>query len=180
MPAHLSKEELINSLETVSKDFKSYCTEISDNDFFHQPPVKWSIAQNVTHLISSARMTRLAYRLPKFIVRIYTGKPNRPSRTFDELVSKYNLKLEQGGKASGTYIPKPVSSTAGKEKVITHFSMTMDRLMLSINKKWKDDQLDQYLAPHPLLGRITLRELAYFTIYHTQHHQNIIRERLSD
>jgi len=56
----------------------------------------------------------------------------------------------------------------------------MLRLNSDIEKKWKEPQLDQYIAPHPLLGKITLRELCYFTIYHTKHHLNIIKERLSD
>ncbi|MBK7560865.1 MAG: hypothetical protein IPI68_04935 [Chitinophagaceae bacterium] len=30
------------------------------------------------------------------MIRIYTGKPNRPSRTYDELVARYTHKLEQG------------------------------------------------------------------------------------
>ena len=59
------------------------------------------------------------------------------------------------------------------------FSGAMNRLAVIIYKKWKDAQLDQYIAPHPLLGKITVRELCYFTIYHTQHHLNIIKERLT-
>lgn len=179
MPGHLNIGEIIHNLESVSNDFIATCSSIPDETFFRQPAAKWSIAQNVTHLISSARMTRLAYRLPKFIVRIYTGKPNRSSRTFDELIAKYKSKLEQGGKASGPYIPKPVSSATGKEKIVLDFSAAMDRLGKDIREKWKDPQLDNYLAPHPLLGKITLRELAYFTIYHTTHHRDIILERLN-
>ena len=34
------------------------------------------------------------------------------------------------------------------------------------SKELEEEQPDQYLAPHPLMGRITLRELCYFTIYH--------------
>lgn len=56
----------------------------------------------------------------------------------------------------------------------------MKKLITAINKNWSDPQLDQYLAPHPLLGKLTLRELGYFTIYHTEHHLNIIKERLKD
>ena len=52
------------------------------------------------------------------MVRFYTGKPNRPSRSYDELVAKYKLKLEQGGRASGRFVAKPVSSNKGKEKIL--------------------------------------------------------------
>jgi len=56
----------------------------------------------------------------------------------------------------------------------------MDKLIIAIEKKSTDTQLDQYIAPHPLLGKITLRELGYFTIYHTQHHLAIIKDRLAE
>jgi len=174
-----TKQDILDQLKKDAQDFASFCNAISDELFFRQPAEKWSIAQNVTHLITSANMTRLAYRLPKFMVRLYTGKPNRPSRTYDELVAKYNLKLQQGGRASGRFVAKAVDKKEGKETILADFSKAMDKLVTSMEKNWKDPQLDQYLAPHPLLGKLTLRELGYFTIYHTQHHLAIIKERLN-
>jgi hypothetical protein len=173
------KEEIILQLNNSSKEFTSFCSGIDDELFFYQPTDKWSIAQNVTHLVTAANSTHLAFVLPKFIVRLYMGKPNRPSRTYDELVAKYMLKLSQGGRASGRFVPKAVISSAGKIRVLENFSTAINRLSASINNKWNDPQLDQFIAPHPLLGKITLREFCYFTIYHTEHHLNIIKERLS-
>lgn len=163
----------------ASDEFLACCKAADNRSFFAQPADKWSIAQNVTHLITSTRITSLAFRLPKFIVRLYGGTPNRPSRTYDELVEKYKLKLQQGGRASGPFIPKSVPASAGKENIVAIFETKMNRLIAAIENNWKDHQLDQYLAPHPLLGKITLRELCFFTIYHTYHHLIIIRSRLS-
>jgi hypothetical protein len=56
----------------------------------------------------------------------------------------------------------------------------MDKLINAIEKKTTDPHLDHFIAPHPLLGKITLRELCYFTIYHTLHHQAIINERIQE
>ena len=180
MPAIQSKKESLEHLENISKEFSSFCSGINSDIFFRQPTEKWSVAQNVTHLITSANMTRLAYHLPKFMVRIYSGKPNRPSRSYDELVAKYKLKLEQGGRASGRFVAKPVSQKKGKKSILHTFDTAMEKLANTIQTKWDDTQLDEYLAPHPLLGKITLRELCYFTIYHTEHHLTIIKERLKD
>jgi len=180
MSAIISKEDILRESANVHSEFSSFCSNISNEQFFRQPVEKWSIAQNVTHLVTSANMTRLVYRLPKFVVRIYTGKPNRPSRTYDELVAKYKLKLSTGGRASGRFVAKPVAANQGKEKVLGSFDRSMDRLITTIQKKWDDPQLDQWLAPHPLLGKITLRELGFFTIYHSLHHLQIIHERLKD
>ncbi len=177
MTGILSKEEIILELAMVSKQFSAFCSRVNNESFFQQPSTKWSIAQHVKHLIISTDTTRLAFALPKFIVRLYTGKPNRPSRTYDELVLKYKLKLEQGGRASGQFVPKPIPDKENKKKIVQHFSVAMNRLSDHIQKRWPDPELDKYIAPHPLLGKITLRELCYFTIYHTQHHLQIIKER---
>lgn len=175
-----TKKEILSQLEQKRNEFSNFCIGINDEIFFRQPVDKWSIAQNVIHLITSANMTRLAYRLPKFIIRIYTGKPNRQSRSYDELVTKYKLKLQQGGRASGRFVAKQVAADLGKDKLLASFNNAMDKLNITIDKKWEDPALDQYLAPHPLLGKLTLRELGFFTIYHTEHHLNIVNERLKD
>ncbi len=180
MPGPQTVSEICQRLGEVTHAFTGFCSPLPDEQFFFQPPGKWSAAQQVRHLITSARNTRLAYLLPKFIVRLYTGKPNRPSRTYDELVAKYRDKLEKGGKASGAFIPPPVPAEYGKQKLLEEFTRSMKKLSGSLEKKWKDAQLDLYLAPHPLLGKITLRELGYFTIHHTEHHRESIARLIAE
>ena len=176
MKGNLTIKEMELQLLSASTEFIHYCSSLSDEQFFYQPPGKWSPAQQVKHLIIAADNTRLAFALPKFIVRWYAGKPNRLSRSYDELVAKYKLKLAQGGKASGRFIPKQISASYGKQKMHDQFNRSMDKLMQTIKSKWKEQQLDQYIAPHPLLGKITLRELGYFTIHHTYHHLDSIQK----
>ena len=173
----MTKEEIITELKKVTTKFVDECAAIDDAIYFQQRGEKWSIAQDVHHIITSADATRLAYALPKFMIRWYTGKTNRPSRTYDELVNKYKAKLEKGGRASGRFIPKKISPKLPKEKQLKVFEKVMNLLISKIEKKWDDNLLDNYLAPHPLLGKITLRELGYFTIYHTLHHLAIIQTK---
>lgn len=176
MPATLTIPEITTQLTAAEKTFTDYCSSLSDEQFFQQPEGKWSPAQQVRHLIISANRTRLVYTLPKFIVRWHTGKPNRSSRTYDELVAKYKMKLEQGGKASGPFIPKPIPANYGKNKMLHQFNKAMDKLGKAIASTRREEQMEQYLAPHPLLGKITLRELGYFTIHHTYHHLESIQK----
>jgi len=168
--------EIIAASEKIFREFTDYSRNVTNEKFFFQPADKWSIAQNVDHLTISMKQTRLAYALPKFIVRLYVGKPNRPSRSFDELVMKYKNKLTAGGKASGVFVPKIITGIS-KEELIGKWERSLQAYFNSLKKNWKDEQLDNYLAPHPLLGKITLRELCYFTIYHTEHHLDIIKQR---
>ncbi len=141
------------------------------NQFFYQPAEKWSAAQQVKHLITATNTaTTCLLCLPKFMVKWIGGKPNRNSRTYEELLAKYKMKLQQGGRASRRFIPKPIPATYGKEKLLNDFTKAMNKMAIRTKKKWKEPKLDQYIAPHPLLGKITLREFCYFTIFHTEHH----------
>jgi hypothetical protein len=172
-----SISDIVTGLQKAKTELVIFCEATNENTFFQQPVDKWSIAQNIHHLTTSARITLLAYNLPKLIVRIYGGKPNRSSRSYDELVTKYKLKLQAGGRASGVFIPKPISASYTKQKTMNGFIKKMDSLINAIQRNWNDAQLDNYIIPHPLLGKITLRELGYFTIYHTYHHLEIISAR---
>lgn len=177
MAGHLTLEEITGQLTEAANELALYCSSLTDEQFFYQPEHKWSAAQQVKHLITATRSAGLAFTLPKFLVRWVGGKPNRSSRTYEELVAKYNLKLQQGGRASARYVPKPVPASYGKEKLLDKFSSVMNKMGRSIKNNWKEQQPDAYIAPHPLLGKITLRELAYFTIHHTHHHLQSIRDR---
>lgn len=177
MQGHHTKREIIPQLLDLANSLSSFADNIHNELFFYQPTDKWSVAQHIIHLIIATKSTIPAFNVPKFLLRCYAGKSNRPSKTYDELVAKYKLKLEQGGKASGRFIPKQITQQESKEKIVQSLSTSLQQLANSIQKKWIDEQLDHYIAPHPLLGKITLRELCYFTIYHTNHHLLICEER---
>ena len=176
MTGHLSNSMIEEQLLHVAGQLTGFCGSLSEVDFFYQPDGKWSPAQQVRHLTIATKTSLLAFTLPKFIVRTVGGKPNRASRTYEELVAKYRLKLQQGGRASKRYIPKPISSEIGKPPLLNAFYSSMKKMSTAIHNKWKGDQPDQYIVPHPLLGKITLRELGYFNIYHTLHHLESIRK----
>jgi DinB superfamily len=180
MPGFLTNIAIAQQLRTTASEFTNYCSSTKDDAFFYQPVDKWSAAQQVKHLITSVKTATLAYTLPKFMVRWIAGKPNRNSRSFDELLAKYKMKLGQGGRASKRFVPKPIPATYGKEKLLKKFIAAMYTLANAITRKWNEPLTDQYIAPHPLLGKITLRELGYFTIFHAEHHLNSIKERIKE
>ena len=172
----MTKTEILTAVENSFASLTQTCNGIDENIFFMQPDEKWSVAENMQHLIISTKMTALAYRLPKFIVRLIGGKPNRPTRTYEELKDKYYKKLADGGKASGVFVPKPIEIKYGKKKIMDNWQNATTSLINALTQKRTEKDLDNYLAKHPLLGRITLRELCYFTIFHTEHHLEAIHK----
>ena len=103
------------------------------------------------------------------------GKTNRPSKTFDELVAKYKVKLAAGGRASRPFIP-PFISFEKKDELIKKYTLQKQKLIAKIERQSEKD-LDVYILPHPLLGKVTLREMLYFTIHHNDHHLELLRNR---
>jgi hypothetical protein len=166
----MTKTEIIAATENAFNRFSEKCTSTNDALFFKKFGEKWSIAENMQHLIISTKTSSLAYTLPHFLVRWIGGTPNRQSRTFDELKEAYNKKLNDGAVASARFIPKTLPQNYGKDKLLSNWQIATIRFVNALSKNRTEKDLDAYLVKHPLLGRITLRELCYFTIFHTEHH----------
>lgn len=173
----MTKTEIITAAEKTFADLADTCNTFVEADMFVRPETnKWSAAENIQHLIISTNTSTLAYSLPKFLVRWIAGKPNRPSRSYDQLKDKYYNKLQNGGVASSRFVPKPIDVNFGKEKLLNNWTKATEKFIRNLSKNRTEADLDNYLVKHPLLGRITLRELGYFTIFHTEHHVSSIQK----
>lgn len=170
-----NKEEIVVALNDKVDTFNCYIASLNKEQFEAAPEGKWSAGQNLDHLIKSIKPLQLAYRLPKFVLKMIFGKANRTSKTYDELVTKYKTKLAAGGRASGPFIPPPVSFEQ-KDILIKKYERHKQKLIQKICKHSEED-LDKYILPHPLLGKLTLREMLFFTVHHNEHHLSILKSR---
>lgn len=171
----MTKQEIIQKL---SEGFNLVETTINNTDsqkLYLKKGEKWSAAQNVEHLTLSVKPLNLAFVLPNFAL-LFFGKLNRNPRSYEEMVEKYHQKLVEGGVSTGQFIPKDEESH--KEEIIKQFRRGNDTFLKKIDK-FSEEDLDKYLLPHPLLGKLTLREMLYFTIYHTLHHHKAILFQIS-
>jgi hypothetical protein len=169
-----SKEEIVAEL---IGSFHSLCEAgraVSDGDFNVSKNNKWTAAENLQHLVRATKMTSLAFTLPKFLHVLLYGKPARTSHGYNKIVDNYHKKLEGGATATGVYVPKKADYK--KEELTGKLDGEGQKLISAIEKKWNDEQLDRYQVAHPILGLLTARELAYFTIYHNSHHLETIRK----
>lgn len=165
----MTKSEIQQHLRDNHFRFIKQINALSDSDFLYSDNSKWTAGQQLDHIVKSVRPVNLAFLLPGFLLRISFGKANRPSKSYDALVEKYKQKLTAGGKASAPFIPKSVTAT-DREKLLKKLLSLTDSLLNRINS-FSEEQLDAFILPHPLLGKLTLREMLYFTIYHVEHHE---------
>jgi DinB superfamily len=168
-----SKEDILKGIEQNYSLFLEAISSFSEQKFAQIPPDgKWSVGQHLDHLIRSTKPLNMVLDFP-IILRIF-GKANRPSRSFDELVAKYQGVLEAGGVATGRYIPAIILGEQ-KKKMMSELEKQKLKLKKNIDS-WSESLLDRVVIPHPLIGKLTAREMMFFTIYHTSHHLKIIQK----
>ena len=153
-------------------EFRHLMEGLTQEEYSFAPAGKWSAGQQLEHICRSIWPVNLAFGLPLWVLRVLYGKANRPSKSYPELVEKYTARLAAGGRATGPYIPN--KTNWGRRE---HLLRKLETLEIELSRKvgkLTEDQLDSYVLPHPLLGKLTLREMLFFTIYHVQHHHKSI------
>ena len=172
----MTKSEITTLLTEKHRQFLAAFPALTEKEFTTSVNGKWSPAQQLDHLIRSVSPVVLAFGLPALIPRFMFGKANRPSKTYEALVDKYLLKLTAGGRASGRFIPTGIPFQKRQAGMVK-----LSRLVEKLNKLIEgktEQQLDTYILPHPLLGKLTFREMLYFTAYHAEHHEKATLKNL--
>ena len=170
-PLH-SKAEIISAIIDSGKRAQEWFQGISAGEFFHREGEVWSVSDNVDHLIKSINPVAKALKLPKAAMQAMFSKPEKASRTYEEVCAVYQETLARGGVASGSYLPNqetPEHPEEEKMESLKNLSASIGKLV-SIVEKWDDSALDEAQLPHPLLGKLTVREMLFFTIYHILRH----------
>ena len=173
----MDKTTLIKSLDDNTAQFIELVKGLNKEEFEIHVNDKWSAGQDLMHLIKVLQIVNIGFTLPKPILRLLFGINKKESRSFEDLRQLYKNALEGGAKAPTIYIPKTVSHNE-KDSLIQKFA--------SLNKSFIDKlnnhtahELDSYRLPHPILGKISLRELASFTSFHTAHHFESLKSKLA-
>ncbi len=157
-----------------------YWGAYSVEEFFRRPgPEVWAPADQVRHLTKSIRAVNQGLMLPRLALFMLFGWFRGPSRSLAVLAKDYKAALAAGGKA-GRFTPSPVKAgertDSGRERIMAYHAQAIDRFARSV-ERWPDRTFDRYRLPHPLLGKLTLREMASFTLLHNVHHVRVAEER---
>jgi len=171
----LDKVQLKKELETAYAELINWVNEQPIENLNKEiTPNKWPIAHHIYHLVKTTRAINQGMNMPKLAMRAMFGKCNRPERTQDELQKKYKDALVQSGmKAPPKYIAES-NRNFEKEEIIQKFNTTLDELKTALDK-WDEQKMSEYILPHPAIGKCTIREMMYFTIYHTNHHLGLMK-----
>ncbi len=165
----MQKAEIIKQLHQNYQSFIETIEHLEKEAFDKNVDSKWTPGQQLLHLYLSIKPLKTAFGLPKIILRLVFGKAKNGSRTYENLVADYQQKLAAGGKSSKPFTPQSVDYDQK-----TMLTRKIEHTMADISKKltkYSETDLDRLQLPHPLLGKLTLREMLFFTMYHAEHHK---------
>lgn len=173
--------QLIAAFEEQEQESLRYWAAFDDDAFFRKIGTSWSPAETVRHLTKSNRPVVKALRMPKLVVWLMFGKPRRSSMTYDELQARYLQGLAEGGQA-GRFAPSKQEQqdlAAWRRSIMSQYTGVSAALRKAI-ARWSERNLDRRQLPHPLLGKLTVREMLFFTLYHQRHHMAVVERRLRE
>ncbi|RVT75390.1 DinB family protein [Flavobacterium sufflavum] len=166
----MNKEEIINHLNTVHLSFWETANKLSNVTITADD--KWSVEQNTDHLNKVLFRLNSFLEMPKDTIKLNFGLSNRNSITFKSLIKVYEMALKNGVKSTAPFLP---DSSLNISELIKQGKSILSTLILNM-QNWEETDLDLYNCPHPALGEITVREVLFFTIYHAQHHEKMIKK----
>ncbi|MFN8282138.1 MAG: DinB family protein [Chitinophagales bacterium] len=167
-----TKQDIIRELEKVFGEITEFAEQADDSLFNKSIDNKWSIAQNLDHLSISNNMTAIGMNTPKMMLKQFFTIHRTPWN-YEETIWQYQQKLSAGAKASLAFQPKV--SLIPVRSIVEKFWKSSCSTLLKAIDNWSEEDLDTYILPHPLIGKMTVRELLFFTIYHVGHHLNTMK-----
>jgi hypothetical protein len=175
-----TKPEILRELRTLHERSTRFWEAFSTADFLEPIGEAWSPADNVRHLSKSIRPLAQGLRVPKPLIFLRFGLSLRGSRGYEEIREVYQGILA-GGADAGRFAPKPegpsVDPEAWRRELMERREATAKALEEAI-ELWGERALDRCRLPHPLLGKLTVREMLFFTLYHNLHHvRNVARRK---
>lgn len=174
-----SGAEIIAELRRLHEECEAYLRSLPADAFVRPQGEKWSPAEHVRHLSKSVRPLALALGLPRFILWLRFGRASAASRSFYVMRETYRARLAAGataGRFAPSRQPPPADAAAYRERVIGSWRAVNDDLRSRV-AGWDESALDRYRLPHPALGKLTAREMLFFTLYHNAHHLNLVASR---
>ena len=171
----MNKTELLPKITAAHESFWKTAKAIPSTLTNTSNDGKWTVNENLDHINKSLFNQAKFFSIPKSSIGLKFGLANRASVSYEVLKNQYTTAVAKGVTANPKYIPEPNTQFIQEDLLIEGNEILKN--MLEAIQNWSEQELDQYFCPHPALGNITVRELLYFTIFHTQHHEAIIERK---
>lgn len=175
----MDKKEIIILLEEKHQVLLNWLQNQPLENYQKSPKNKWTTGQHIVHLVDSIQKVNHALSFPKFILKYKFGTSNREVRTYEDIVQRYQDKLSQNQEKAKAFNIKVATPSLNKfQQLVTKLEIQNKKLQHKTNH-WNDKDLNNLILPHPLMGKMPIREIIMWTAYHTEHHYSILKEKHS-
>ena len=171
-----SKEDIRTALAQLKDRGLSIIGQRDEVNLSKKENSKWSPIEEFYHLIQANKAIAKGLATNHFMIKML-GTPNRATRSYAELTSRYEKKLAQASIGTNPYAPE-LGRTLSKSEIENDWNESLDILDSEFHK-WSEEDLDGFLLPHPLMGRMIVREMMFFAVHHTTRHLESIENKLS-
>jgi len=166
----MDKNAIADLLEEKRQALFDWLDNQDDETWESGPQGKWTTGQQILHLLQSIKPLNNALSMPKFVLLYKYGKANRPVREYDTVVKRYQERLKKSH--GGTFAPSrnmKIPSIKEKQYLLNRLQVENKKLQYK-TRKISDKNLDTVILPHPLMGKMIVREIIMWTAYHIEHH----------
>lgn len=172
----MDKESIAELLELKHQILIDVLSSQDDEKWQQGPEGKWTSGQQALHLLQSIKPLNDALSLPKFIIKYRFGTANRAVRDYATVVNRYQERLQESkGIVYGPSKNMKVPLLKDKNYILNRLQVENKKLQYK-TRKLSDKHLDTLILPHPLMGKMPLREIIMWTAYHVEHHTKQLQE----
>jgi hypothetical protein len=170
----LDKPATLAALADAEGAVAAFFGGLPDDELAARVDDAWTPGEHLAHLNTSVSAAARGFGISRLLLRLRFGKARAPSRSYEDLRDHYRARLSGGGRASGGFVPERMELTgsrisAHRHDLLARWHRVNTRLRDAV-EPWSEQNLETLQMPHPLLGKLTAREILFFTIYHNHHH----------
>ncbi len=173
-----SKADIIEDWIASNEAVAAFVSELNESQWSAKPHAeKWSIAGHVEHLFLSGNPVSSALKIPKEMLEARFGLYEGEHHDFLTLKAFYKNQLAKN--------PLPINPVAPSDEALPQTELLQSWAMIKSKipqrlEVWTEEDLDRYCLLHPLLGPLSVRGMLFFTIFHTDHHLESVKEMLAE
>ncbi|MFT7497720.1 MAG: hypothetical protein ACI8QP_000299 [Porticoccaceae bacterium] len=158
----MKKQEILDDIKKITDVVISYVENLTDEEVKKSIGGKWSVNGNIEHLTKSIKPLTKAHKVPKFLLNYKFGKMNREGRSYEQVLNKYNKAMENNLAPSPNPFAPKENDTTDRNYILNDYKIETKKLLKSLNR-WDEKDMDTYILPHPAIGKLSIREMLYFT-----------------
>lgn len=172
----MHKDEIADLLEEKYHTLLDWLEKQDDEKWSCGSESKWTTGQHTLHLLNSIKPLNDVLSMPRWLFKYTMGTNNREIRDYDTVAKRYLERLEEFKENPKKPFKKiSVPKIQDKRYLLTRLQVESKKLQYK-TRRISDKNLDTLVLPHPVMGKMPIREILMWTAYHVEYHTKKLQE----